>query len=272
MNLFRAFMELDEINEGLSRQEIISRLKALGKNYNFDRFPDRQLFGMLRDAEAKKEREKTTMATHDLDLDFEPVKDFDCCDFCGTRLTDSGQCPACDLGEEDLREDLIYCWFGYYLDKDGKKKIIYAPKDSTSHDPDEGAEKLEDLIPEPYTKFVFRGDIDNRNAEREGWTLVEWVNASGKPVSATTSANTTPSSNQSATTQPASRAPTNGKYVVTIVSHGGRLRALATDGTNPAAWVAFPNDLRTVEGQKYEVDQLIWNGKNYRVAGNIVKI
>ena len=29
-------MELDEINEGLSRQEIISRLKALGKNYNFD--------------------------------------------------------------------------------------------------------------------------------------------------------------------------------------------------------------------------------------------
>jgi hypothetical protein len=64
----------------------------------------------------------------------------------------------------------------------------------------------------------------------------------------------------------------NNKYVVTIVSHGGRLRALATDGTNPAAWVAFPNSLRTQEGQKYEVDQLIWNGKNYRVSGNITPL
>lgn len=62
------------------------------------------------------------------------------------------------------------------------------------------------------------------------------------------------------------------KYIVTIVSHGGRLRALATDGIHPAGWVAFPNNLRQFEGQKYEVDQLIWNGKNYRVAGNIVKI
>lgn len=167
-----------------------------------------------------------------------------------------------------LNEDLQYCWMGYYLDKDGKKKLIYATQDSTSQDADEGAEKLEDMIPEPYTKFVFRGSITDRQAERAGYTLVEWKAASGKPVTA--NANNVQNAATSATT-PATTA-NNGKYVVTIVSHGGRLRALATDGTNPAAWVAFPNDLRTAEGQKYEVDQLIWNGKNYRVAGNIVKI
>ena len=159
-----------------------------------------------------------------------------------------------------LNEDLQYCWFGYYLDKDGKKKLIYATQDSTSRDADEASEMLEDMIPEPYTKFVFRGSITDRQAERAGYTLVEWVSASGKPASSNTQSTTAPTTTS------------NGKYVVTIVSNGGRLRALATDGTNPAAWVAFPNDLRTVEGQKYEVDKLIWNGKNYRVAGNIVKI
>lgn len=171
-----------------------------------------------------------------------------------------------------LNEDLIYCWFGYYLDKDGKKKLIYATKDSTSYDGDEGAEKLEDMIPEPYTKFVFRGSITNRQAERAGYTLVEGI--FDKPsTSSWVSTKTGQKISSNNTTQPAQTSqPSNGKYVVTIVSHGGRLRALATDGTNPAAWVAFPNDLRTVEGQKYEVDQLIWNGKNYRVAGNIVKI
>jgi hypothetical protein len=64
----------------------------------------------------------------------------------------------------------------------------------------------------------------------------------------------------------------SGKYAVRIVSHNGRLRALGTDGVHPAAWVAFPNNLRQFDGQLYEVDQLIWNGKNYRVAGNIVEI
>ena len=98
--------------------------------------------------------------------------------------------------------------------------------------------------------------------------LAEWKSATGKPITA--------NSQSTQTVAPAPQASavvsSSGKYIVTIVSHSGRLRALATDGTNPAAWVAFPNSLRTVEGQRYEVDQLIWNGKNYRVAGNIVKI
>jgi hypothetical protein len=179
-----------------------------------------------------------------------------------------------------LNEDIQYCWFGYYLDKDGKKKVIYATKDSTSYDADEGAEKLEYLIPEPYTKFVFRGNIYNTQAEKAGYTLVEgifdnvpsnrnsWVSMAGRP--ANTASNTLPVTQSGHTTTVSSATP--GKYVVRIVSHGGRLRALATDGIHPAAWVAFPNDLRQFEGQQYEVDQLIWNGKNYRVAGNIIEI
>jgi hypothetical protein len=125
------------------------------------------------------------------------------------RLTDFGQCPVCDLGEEDINEGIF--------DKP---------------------------------------------------TMSSWVSMSSKPT------NTVPNSVQStAATQTANNnIPTNGKYVVRIVSHGGRLRALATDGTNPAAFVVFPNNLRQYEGQIYEVDQLIWNGKNYRVAGNIVEI
>ena len=94
--------------------------------------------------------------------------------------------------------------------------------------------------------------------------LVEWIAAPVKQTGANnTSSNNQPASSQSTPAQ---------KYRVRIVSHNGRLRALGTDGTNPAAWVAFPNDLREFEGQLYEVDQLIWNGKNYRVAGNIVEI
>jgi hypothetical protein len=76
---------------------------------------------------------------------------------------------------------------------------------------------------------------------------------------------------QATTTKPAITSP-NGKCVVVIVSDKDRLRAFGTDGANPAAFVAFPNNLRQYEGQKYEVDQLIWNGKNYRVSGNIVEI
>ena len=273
MNMFRAFMELAEAYN--DRQSLIDEIKRSGKNYNFDKYTDAQLYRMAQRIRQSKVAAKEP--AHELDLDFD-VLEPSYCD-CGTRLTDLGQCSVCDFGEEDLDEDLQYCWFGYYLDKDGKKKVIYATKDSTSHDPDEGAEKLEGLIPEPYTKFVFRGNIENLTAEREGWTLVEdsfdgkpasrssWVSASGKPV---TLSNSTPAS--TSTTSQTQPSVNNEKYIVRIVSDKGRLRALATDGIHPGAWVAFPNSLRQFEGQEYEVDQLIWNGKNYRVAGNIVEI
>ena len=97
--------------------------------------------------------------------------------------------------------------------------------------------------------------------------LNKWVDATGQPIKLQN--NTQTQAPQSST----AKAPAaNNKFIVRIVSDHGRLRAMATDGVHPGGWVAFPNDLRQFEGQTYEVDQLIWNGKNYRVSGNIVEI
>ena len=112
MNMFRAFMELDAINENINRQELIARFrKATGKNYNLNdtrKFPDRKLYSMVMDAEAKarREREKNKPEAvpnnkQELDAETEPISEFNTCDFCGTRLNYSNQCPKCDLGEED---------------------------------------------------------------------------------------------------------------------------------------------------------------------------
>lgn len=59
--------------------------------------------------------------------------------------------------------------------------------------------------------------------------------------------------------------------IVTIVydPKAHKLRARGDDGTHGIANVAFPNNLRNQEGQQYEVDELIWNGKNYRASGKI---
>lgn len=109
--------------------------------------------------------------------------------------------------------------------------------------------------------------FDNKNR------LTEWkLASSNQPAQQQNTQVASQTSTQSANAiKPAITSP-NGKCVVVIVSDKGRLRAMGTDGVNPAAFVAFPNDLRQFEGQKYEVDQLIWNGKNYRVSGNIVEI
>ena len=58
---------------------------------------------------------------------------------------------------------------------------------------------------------------------------------------------------------------------VEIVYDRNELRARGDDGIHGEAWVQFPKDLRQY-GKVYKVDQLIWNGKNYRVKGNIEEI
>lgn len=58
---------------------------------------------------------------------------------------------------------------------------------------------------------------------------------------------------------------------VEIVYDRNELRARGDDGIHGKAWVQFPKDLRQY-GKVYKVDQLIWNGKNYRVKGNIEEI
>lgn len=64
------------------------------------------------------------------------------------------------------------CWFGKYFDKDGKKKLVYISKDLTG-DADEADKIMQDMIPEPFTKFVFGGSVDSKMAESEGMTLLE---------------------------------------------------------------------------------------------------
>ena len=98
--------------------------------------------------------------------------------------------------------------------------------------------------------------------------LSKWVSATGQPINLQNNTQIKQSHNQTTTKM----STANNKFIVRIVSDHGRLRAMATDGVHPGGWVAFPNDLRQFEGQTYEVDQLIWNGKNYRVSGNIVEI
>ena len=198
MNLFRAFMELDEAY-GVDRQTLINNIKAAGKNYNFDKYTTEQLYRMWERIKQRPKTKQPEAPKHELDIDFD-LPEYTYCD-CGARLTDAGFCPVCDDGEEDLAEELL-----------------------------------------------------------------EWLDSSGKRISLSTpSASAQTASNTQVKT-------TTGKYKVAIVSDHGRLRAMADDGIHGLAYVAFPNNLRQFEGQHYEVDQLIWNGKNYRVAGNIEEV
>ena len=43
---------------------------------------------------------KITEIDEDVPVSYTPSKPT--CDRCGTRLTESGECPVCDLGEEDI--------------------------------------------------------------------------------------------------------------------------------------------------------------------------
>ena len=196
MNMFRAFMELDEAYN--DRQAFIDELKKAGKNYNFNKYTDAQLYRMVQRLRQPKVAKKEP--THELDLDFD-TRELEYCE-CGQRLSDAGFCPVCHDGEEDL---------------------------------------------------------------------LEYKDSSGKPVNVpSTSASAT--QNQSVPSQQST--PSNRKHVVTIIydPSAKKLRGRADDGINGPAWVAFPSNLRDYDGQQYEVEQLIWNGKNYRAVGKIVEI
>ncbi len=104
MNMFRAFMELDKINaplhEGLSRQEIIYKLKALGRNYQFGKYSDGQLYRILQHVLKAEQENSTAIPEY-------PVTrtEYTTCDSCGRRLSDGGYCPVCDDGEEDYGDE-----------------------------------------------------------------------------------------------------------------------------------------------------------------------
>jgi hypothetical protein len=103
-------------------------------------------------------------------------------------------------------------------------------------------------------------------------SLIEWIDANGNAASTSVPASTT-TQPQTATSQVAKSAGKTSN-IVTIVydCQKHKFRAVANDGIHGYANVAFPNNLRTRDGQQYEVDALIWNGKNYRASGNIKPI
>lgn len=71
---------------------------------------------------------------------------------------------------ESLWENLNdCCWFGKYIDVEKNKKFVFISKELTA-DTDEADELMQELIPEPYTKFIFGGSVSRASAEREGWT------------------------------------------------------------------------------------------------------
>ena len=209
MNMFRALMELDKINEMTSisetyndfgdRQELIAKIKALGRNYCFDKYSNKQLFKIWQKESSKEAQKRAEEAAY---RDFYASKtEKPICAECGRLLSDVGYCPVCDDGEEELDEDIF------------------------------------NSLP----------------------STISWVTFTGVPVNS--ASNTQPSTNQNSSEKP----------IVTIVydNVARKLRARADDGIHGEANVAFPNALRIRSGLQYEVDELIWNGKNYRVSGNI---
>lgn len=102
-------------------------------------------------------------------------------------------------------------------------------------------------------------DLDEGVFDSKPSNMTSWK------ISSSTQPSVTISQNNS------SKPSSTGKNIVTIFydSKARKLRAQADDGINGIANVAFPNHLRNQAGQQYEVDSLIWNGKNYRVSGDI---
>lgn len=100
MNMFRAFMELDAIHESYDsfgdRQELIDKIKALGRHYYFDKYSNEQLYYIWQ-KEAAKEAEQAEWRNYYNSKIKKPK-----CDQCNSLITDGGYCPVCDDGEEDL--------------------------------------------------------------------------------------------------------------------------------------------------------------------------
>lgn len=117
MNMFRTFMELDKLNETISikesydnfgdRQELIDKIKTLGRRYRFSKYSDEQLFNIWKkefSKEAAKKAEEAAFRDYYMSKVEKPV-----CIECGRVLTDGGYCPVCDDGAEDLDEGIFDC-------------------------------------------------------------------------------------------------------------------------------------------------------------------
>ena len=93
----------EDLDEGMSREAMIAELKRVGKNYNFDRFSDAQLYRMYeKDVFLKPEAPKRPSRKSMMINPYENT-----CEECGALLNDMGDCPRCVHGEEDMDESLL---------------------------------------------------------------------------------------------------------------------------------------------------------------------
>lgn len=86
-----------------------------------------------------------------------------------------------------LKESSSYCWYAKYFDMKGNKKFVYLPKDITQ-DAEEAEDMMQEMIREPFTKFVFIGSgyidtvVDELNATllESTWSPVEYDEETGE--------------------------------------------------------------------------------------------
>ena len=254
MNMFRAFMELDRLYESSITEAPMKKFAS-----SLDSIILRNI---------NSELPAALITSNDIPCGESAVKN-------ALYLVSIGKEAKFCLGNIDAPAGTgkplpynTHCWVEHssgilqtHLPRPNVELILKYSVDLVPNDVEASKKLIIDLV-----NGINSGTIKESIFDDKPVSMSSFVTASGKPVNIPSSRAYSNQPSQASTTH------SNNKYVVRIVYDHGRLRALATDGVHPAAWVSFPNDLRQREGQRYEVDQLIWNGKNYRVAGNIKEI
>lgn len=97
MNMFRAFMELDKLNESSpSRLSMINDLRSWGKNY---KSLEQRPYGQLRNIWEKERMVQNEKQAYAELANMQTAEKLTCAN-CGCLLSDGGFCPVCDDGEE----------------------------------------------------------------------------------------------------------------------------------------------------------------------------
>ena len=91
------------LDEGYSRNDLISRIKNLGYNYKFNNYSDAQLFRIWQQLKEKPNKPKIKNQSNKINNTAHKY-----CSNCEkVLLNDAGECPLCDLGDESVLEENI---------------------------------------------------------------------------------------------------------------------------------------------------------------------
>ena len=176
MSLLLTFMELDKLYESaerLNRGQLIKNIKDLGKNYNFDKYSDEQLYRMWQ--RLQNDLDKTaTMQEYTNEL---KTSNANTCQECSMKLTDGGMCPKCDDGEEDLAEAKLPIGTEFKWTSDANKpivRIMYTGNNKFIAVADDGTNGK--------NKVVFNNQFKKHNGELYEVDQLEWNGKNYKAV------------------------------------------------------------------------------------------